>query len=378
MLIEIILSKKILLALVLLCIFSFGVVLLNTYSTNTDRESVLSIQTEDKPVNSNVISDTPQIFAAAVLSPTPVVNPHPVYFGMWTQGFWDESTYSLHTEKLIELQNTIGKKVAIAHYYRGWVNLRNKSVINELNAISSNGWIPMLSVNPYFFEKCPSSGKPLYKTIAEGNCDNFLHEVGRNLKRYGKPLFLRFAWEMNIPDISWSLAATNSSSSDFIRAWRRFHDIVGSERALNVLWVFCPNTEVSQSISYNALYPGDQYVDWLGLDGYNWGTTQAWTTWQDFSTIFSSSYNHILSLSPSKPLMIAEVNTTDVGGDKAAWYKDMLTVQIPLNFGRVKAIVFYNEDRTAQEHVNWLITVTPLSLAAFSEGIKNPMYLSTF
>lgn len=312
-------------------------------------------------------------------SVTPVPNSfHSVYFGMWTEGFWDEQTYTLRPEKLTQLQNLIGKKVAIAHYYRGWENLGKPSLITELQTINDNGWRPMLSANPYFFSQCQQNGKDLYKTIADGGCDIFLQSIGDNLKQYGKPLLLRFAWEMNIDSMEWSIQKTGSAPIDFVLAWKRFHDIVTTIGATNVKWVWSPNVITATSISYSSLYPGETYVDWVGFDGYNWGKTQSWSNWESFSQIFTESYISLTSLAPTKPLMIAEVNTTDVGGDKALWYQDALTTQIPYNFPAIKAVVFYNENRMKQENVNWLITVSPSSLQSFIDNIKNPMYLSSF
>lgn len=299
-----------------------------------------------------------------------------IYLGMWTQGFFDPQNFILHTGALKSLEDRIGKKVAIAHYYRGWEELEKPQVISELNAISANGWRPMISANPYFFDKCQANGQNLYRAIANGNCDNFMRAVAKNLKSFGKPLFLRFAWEPNINAMEWGILRVGATSADFISAWRKFHDITKSEGATNITWVFSPN--VGGNIAYKDLYPGDSYVDWVGLDGYNWGTTQSWSSWQTFSQVFASSYREITSVASQKPLMIAEVNSTDAGGDKAAWYTNTLEKELPANFPRVKAVVFYNEDRSAKENVNWLIDITPESLAAFKKGIAKAFYLSSF
>ena len=298
-----------------------------------------------------------------------------VYIGMWTQGFFDKNTNTLYPQVLHSLEQTTEKRFAIAHYYRGWEALDSPSLLSELNIIDANGWRPMVSVNPYFFDRCESRGLPLYKAIAQGNCDDFLHSAGKQLKVFGKTLFLRFAWEMNIPSMEWEIAKTRSTNQDFILAWQRMHNVIYSENATNVLWIFSP--DVSNN-SYKEIYPGDAFVDWIGLDGYNWGTTQAWSKWQGFSEIFSKAYNEITSVAPNKPLMLAEVNTTDKNGDKSAWYQDMLANQIPFNFPKINAVVFYNEDRQAQENVNWLIDVSTDSLKSFSENLKNPIYLSSF
>ena len=233
----------------------------------------------------------------------------------------------------------------------------------------------MISANPYFFSKCPSNGLPLYKAIARGNCDEFLKNIGKNLKQFGKPIFLRFAWEMNIPSMDWQIAKTGSTNADFVSAWQKMHNIIYAENATNILWVFSPD---ASSDSYKDIYPGDAYVEWIALDGYNWGTTQPWSKWQSFSEIFTTAYNQITKIAPNKPLMIAEVNTTDKGGDKAAWYKEMLESQIPLNFPKIKAVVFYNENRSAKENVNWLLDISQASIDSFSKYIESPIYISSF
>lgn len=370
------LQKKTELFSFLILVFVFGIVSFILYTNNQQtriRSSAAGITPTITPISSQTLPTVTPV-TTATIAPVPQ---HPVYLGMWTQGFWEEATVHVRPDKLTTLENMIGKKVAIAHYYRGWENLEKPTIVDELNTIAENGWRPMVSVNPYFFADCQSGGLTLYKAITSGNCDGFLHTAMRNLKNFGKPLFLRFAWEMNISDIQWSIQKTGSTTEDFIAAWRHFHDIAISEGATNILWVFSPNTEAGGSVAYNLLYPGDTYVDWLGLDGYNWGTTRP-SGWLSFGTLFGQSYRDITALAPTKQLMIAEVNSTDQGGDKAAWYHDMLAQQIPYYYPKIAAVVFYNEDRTSEEGVNWLITVTPAALSAFSESIKNPMYLSSF
>ncbi|MGH7203182.1 MAG: glycoside hydrolase family 26 protein [Candidatus Levyibacteriota bacterium] len=301
-----------------------------------------------------------------------------VYLGFWTQNFWDSQTHSVNPQSLDKLQNEIGKKVAIANYYQGWQYLANPQIVNDLDTINANGWRPMLSTNPYIFSLCPANGLTLYKAIANGNCDAFLHLIGKNLKKVKKPFFLRFAWEMNVDSMEWSTSHSGSHPQDFVKAWRRFHDIVVEEGATNVVWVFSPQVETRTTIDIAKLYPGDKYTSWVGLDGYNWGTAKSWSTWQDFHSLYYNSYVKMGKIAPDKPLMIAEVNTTNIGGDQAAWYKSMLSQEVPNDFPNIKAIIFFNEDKTSTEGVKWLIDNSPQSLQQFKSSISNPMYKSTF
>lgn len=301
-----------------------------------------------------------------------------VYLGFWTGRFLNPTTNTIDPQALKNIEAAIGKKVAIANYYRGWEYLDQKVIINDFTTISANGWTPMLSTNPYFFSECQANGMTLYKAIAAGNCDAFLIKVGNNLQQYKKPFFLRFAWEMNVDSMQWSVAKTGDSPQDYINAWRRFHTILSEEGVTNAIWVFSPQVETPTTTDISLLYPGDAYVDWVGLDGYNWGTTQSWSQWQDFKTIFYPSYLKLRIIAPTKKLMIAETNTTDQGGNQADWYKSMLSDEIPNDFPNVDAVVFFNEDKTSTEGVKWLINNSPASLTEFKTGILAPLYTSSF
>lgn len=302
-----------------------------------------------------------------------------VYIGFWTYGFWDDKTKSINPKKLEEIEEKVGKKVAIANYFRGWEHLgKEEEIVNELNIISANGWRPMVSTNPYFFEECPPVDKPLYRALADGDCDIYLHKIGKTLAKVDQPFFFRFAWEMNVNSMEWSIDRTGGTPEDFVNAWRRFYNILEEENAVNAIWVFSPQIETRTTTDIALLYPGNNYVDWVGLDGYNWGNTQTWSGWQSFNSIYYDSYIKLKNIAPNKPFMIAEVNTVSEGGNQAEWYREMLSEEIPNVFLDVDAIVFFNEDKQKIEGVKWLIDNSPQALEQFRKSIKNPIYKSTF
>jgi hypothetical protein len=51
-----------------------------------------------------------------------------------------------------------------------------------------------------------------------------------------------------------------------------------------------------------------------------------------------------------------------------------LLEELPDTFPHIKAVVFFNEDKTATEGVNWKIDVSNSSLQGFTEGIRSPLY----
>src|SRR5919201_465436 len=111
--------------------------------------------------------------------------------------------------------------------------------------------------------------------------------------------------------------------SKFIAAWQRIRRIFDAAGAQNAVWVWCPNATNNPDVSWNSwrnYYPGDKFVDWVGLDGYNWGTTQSWSRWQSFADIVRPIYR---DYGRKKPIMIAETASAETGGDKAAWIRSL-------------------------------------------------------
>jgi hypothetical protein len=139
--------------------------------------------------------------------------------------------------------------------------------------------------------------------------------------------------------------------------------------------VWCPNVEYSGSYQpLSAVYPGDGYVDWTCLDGYNWGLhPDKPSVWRSFSTAFKPTYDLITgSIAPSKPMILGELASTEYGGSKAAWLTDMLTVQLPALFPKIKGFVWMER---WDNNFDWPVETSTSSKNAFSTGIKTAPYL---
>jgi beta-mannanase len=187
-------------------------------------------------------------------------------------------------------------------------------------------------------------------------------------------VLLRLMHEMNgtwYP--SWS-----GNPTGYVAAWRHIHDLFTQVGATNVEWVWCPNVWWTGSLATDpgAYYPGDGYVDWLGLDGYN-KTSQSWMS---FSQIFSYAYSHITAIA-AKPLMIAEMASGEAtatqaaaGDSKAAWITAAYTQTIP-TMPKLKAVLWFNQDETANEGCcDWRLSSSPAAKEAFSLALRVSYY----
>ena len=88
----------------------------------------------------------------------------------------------------------------------------------------------------------------------------------------------------------------------------------------------------------------------------NFGPIAQWSRWWTFGEIFGTKYARLASF--GKPVMIAELGSLAVGGDRAAWYRDALQ-SIPRSYQAVRAVLFFNvrDDQTVTyQKVDWTIT----------------------
>ena len=120
-------------------------------------------------------------------------------------------------------------------------------------------------------------------------------------------------------------------------------------------------------------YPGDAYVDWVGVDGYNFGDHHdKWHKWESFEVLFGPLLADLAKRYPNKPLMLAEFGCA-VGEAKARqqWIRKAyayLREKCP----RVRAVIWFNYDKRREGEPNWRIDATEGALEAFNETFAAP------
>ncbi len=236
----------------------------------------------------------------------------------------------------------------------------------QMEAIRRRGAIPVFGWASYSQPLTMIEPDFTLSKITNGTYDDYIRRWAADAKAWGHPFFLNFNWEMNINGLwPYSESVNGNKQGDFVRAWRHVHDIFRAQGASNVTWVWCAAGEYLGSLPLKGLYPGDEYVDWSCIDAYNWDYK-----WTSFSEMLGPTYDAMQAIAPTKPLLIGETASTEKGGSKAAWIKDMLSVQIPRNFQNVKGVVWFEK----WEDQDWPIESSPTARAAFAEGISSPYY----
>jgi hypothetical protein len=185
--------------------------------------------------------------------------------------------------------------------------------------------------------------------IAAGKYDAYIDRFAAASRAFGGELWFRFGHEMNGNWYPWCVANTGQNPQVWIAAQRRIHDRFRAAGASNVRWIWCFNTESVPAAAWNdpfKTYPGDNYVDAVAVDGYNFGDTLAHSRWQSFEQLFAAPYDRITKQIPGKPIFIGETGCASSGGDKARWLREM-DQSLRTRFPRVESVTWFEAAKEA-------------------------------
>lgn len=267
-----------------------------------------------------------------------------------------------HPGRLSRYARTVGREPVIVSSYKSWG--LEPFPRDEMEDVWNHGAVPLVTWEPWTYTERPIS----LRGIAAGRYDRYVHRVGRSAAAWGRPILVRFAHEMNGDWYPWGRGRDGNTPRIYRKAWKRLVRVFRTEGASNVEWVWTPNVN-NGSYPFAQYFPGDEWVDWVGLDGFNWGTDGQW---RSFTEIFGPSYEALGRLS-TRPMIVAETASNESGGDKAAWVASALRREIP-RFSRIRGVVWFSEDF---EDIAARVNSSRAALHAFRSAIASPTYSMT-
>lgn len=281
----------------------------------------------------------------------------PISLGVFVPGVFDDPGV------ISDYGRQVGRQPAIVLSYKNWSI--EPFYPPELDSVWDTGAISMVTWEP---QTAKGEGIPLREIVA-GRYDRYIRKSAEAVAAWGKPIMVRFAQEMNGRWYPWGLGVDGNTARDFREAWHRIFWIFRNHGASNVEWVWSPNEDAGGGHPLAVLYPGDEFVDWVGIDGFCWGGTIGWPS---FTTIFGNTYDRIVALT-SKPIVIAETAAGEEGGDKAAWIASALEKEAP-RFPHVRALAWFNDE---DPRADFRVDSGVASLQAFRRAISSPLYDGT-
>ncbi|MBC7904512.1 MAG: glycosyltransferase, partial [Gemmatimonadaceae bacterium] len=248
---------------------------------------------------------------------------------------------------LDQFEKSTGTDLSVVSVYDAWSsNMSGGFPSQLLTAIAAKRKIPMITWEPWV------DSSDAMSSIAAGSYDEYVKAYTQMIKAHKAAVFIRFGHE---PDnFAYPWASTKLSAADnYKAAFRRVVKIFRNEGALNATWVYTP--WLSETL--NKYYPGDEYVDWIGITALNYGRASWDGKWRSFEEVYRP-YRQFL-LSHHKPVMLAEFGSTSYGGNNTEWLADaMATIN---DYKEIKSAVLFNTDKDK----NWITPWRPDSTTQF-------------
>jgi hypothetical protein len=250
----------------------------------------------------------------------------------WGPTPWDSETYNKFEsnagKKQTVMQFGIGSSLISGYNFSQWKapleQVRQRGEIADVEAFTGN--VALRNIKP------------------GGTYEPHLKQWFKDAAAYGHPFYLALDPEMNggwQPYSTLSGGSANSNNNTpaaFVTMWKYMHDLANQAGASNITWVWAPNVDPSNAfVPYSQLYPGDGYVDWTGLRGWN-----KYPGGDSADYLFGSSYAKLLQLAPNKPISLNTVGTTENGNiNKVNWLNDFFT-NLPNKYPKIKNFIWFN------------------------------------
>jgi hypothetical protein len=249
----------------------------------------------------------------------------------------DDDLFGLYTQQApfdygeIDLvQGTVKRKADMVGYFQAWTEDFRPDAVKQ---VWKRGQIPLLTWEPQAQVGSISAIAPEFSlsTIYDGAHDDYIRRYAEGIAATGLPIILRFAHEMNGTWYPWSevqgwdgASINGNHRGDFAKAWRHVHQIFEEEGANDyTVWLWSPNriNRIPSQPDPEAFYPGDEYVDWVGMSGYY--------RQYDEDPTFDDTYGRTLPLlrvaGPDKPIFLSEIGATEIEDRKAEWIDSLFT-----------------------------------------------------
>jgi Glycosyl hydrolase family 26 len=240
----------------------------------------------------------------------------------------------------------------------------------EMEAIRRYGALPFLSWSSQATPWVMGEPEPDFQLsdVISGTYDSYIRGFAEAARAWGHPYFMRFNWEPNGDWFPWGEAANGNQPGEYVTAWRHVHDIFAAVGATNTTWVWCPYIDSHKFAPLASFYPGDEYVDWTCLDGYNWAKARVNPApWKSFDQIFAGSYHQVVTrIAPTKPMVLGEIASSGGGGAKAEWIRNMFR-SLRTKFRRVRGLIWFDQ---VQQGVSWPLENSPIVTRAFAAGLS--------
>lgn len=254
----------------------------------------------------------------------------------------------------------IGYAPKIVMYFQPWRTVNGScSTFNEYpflpGAVANAGAIPMITWEPHQDGLgSNNANKFSYASILSGAHDECINQMAREVRSFATPVMIRFAHEMNGQSNTWTGIINGNNPAGYVQVFRKVVDMFKAEGATNARFLWSPDhaspPEVAApSNEIRNYYPGDGYVDLIGVSGYNWGNDPLrGGGWVSGEQVFKNFLQTMVRTYPGKAIMVTEIGSVPSYGtfSRSDWYSE--TIRYLASRPEVKGLVWFNDYAYAQ------------------------------
>lgn len=363
-----------------------------------------SSQTPTLPAPPTIMTESPTTVPRSPTSipPTPIPTGIPLppkgylYQGVYPGGVTGEED-DITIKDLQSFETTVGKTAVWVYFSDNWYRSR-KFPLEIATWIRDAGSIPYIRL---MLRSSPDEdqAEPIFtlQNIIDGKFDKDLHAWCAAARDFSTPILAEYGTEVNGEWFSWNGKWNGGGKTDgygdpnqpdgperFKDAYRHIIQICRDEGTKNITWVFHINAGESPDVSWNHFenyYPGDEWIDWLGISDYGALTPQD-DSWPTFREGMDMIYPRLDALTPNKPIVVLEFGTTknNLLGDQAVWAREALNDILSFRYPRIIGFSWWNErwqnDDNPAHDTTMRVQDNPALQSVFQELVgKNPIVL---
>lgn len=275
--------------------------------------------------------------------------------GKFVMGVYEEDSRDVE-----KLETRLDRQFGSQMFYKS-INSDYDEFVEELTEMNK---IPVVT----FLLEEVDRDHPVIEELLAGKYDEKLDDWAAHVKRLDSNVLFRVGNEMNGEWSKWSHKYTYNDPDIYKMAYRHIVGLFKEWHVPNAEFVWNPNNVSNPYFAWNAAemyYPGDEFVDWIGLTAYNWGKTD-YQEFQYFDDLYKDLYRTTVYDHPEKPIMIAEFGSDEKGGDKSQFVRGAFK-RIGTEYPRIKLAVWFNKDHGDNE---LRIESSKESVGAFQFGME--------
>lgn len=264
---------------------------------------------------------------------TPLLKPEKKYYGAALEG-------APNSMKAVDTYTEMtGKQPNLVEYYAAFGDGFDASGVRKA---WKEGAMTLMSWEPF------DTG---IADIAAGKSDAYIKKYATAVRKLNLPVVIDFADEFNGHWEKWG--TKHATPEEYVAAWRHIHDTFIEIGASNVIWAWSPNiVNPVKSVKLKPYYPGDAYVDWVGLIGY-------WTMDEDnaFDSVFGPTVDQVRTFT-KKPMLLLE--TAAMAGERRRADIRNLFAGVEAD-DNMLGFIWFNHKKRA----DWRLEASPLALKEF-------------